>query len=154
MNNFEVNGHPLPLLLIELIQKDKWQQPGDEIMKLVVSCIREPIDFLSVEQMRKESSGVMADFQLSHPWFREVRGSKQNEPVDLPWLDVEKAVFIAVNRYPGDDVGIALDYRTKQDDPRVIASDWSSKTDGCMWKEITPAFSQFIEQINLAKSKS
>lgn len=50
-------------------------------------------------------------------------GSTQPEPVELPWLDVEQAVFIAVNREPGADLGIALDDRTSRDDPRVVASD-------------------------------
>jgi hypothetical protein len=40
-----------------------------------------------------------------------VRGSVTG-PSDLPWLDIEQAFNIAVNRRPGDDVAIALDYRT------------------------------------------
>ena len=33
------------------------------------------------------------------------------------------AVLIAVNRRPGDDVAIALDYRSSAEDPAVVASD-------------------------------
>lgn len=154
MDDYEVNGLFLPSLLIELIKNNQWNHPGDEVLKLVVPCIHEPIDFLSIEQMRRDSPGVIVDSPVNLPWFHEVRGSKQSEPVTLPWLDVEKAVFIAVNRFPGDDIGVALDYRTDIIDPRVVASDWHSSPDGCIWQEITPTFSEFIKQINLAKSKS
>lgn len=50
------------------------------------------------------------------------RGGSQETPVELPWLDVEQAFFIAVNRVPGDDVGLARDYRTDAHDPRVVGS--------------------------------
>jgi hypothetical protein len=154
MDDYIVNGLPLPPLLIELIQSNQWQHPGDEILKVLVPCIHEPVDFLSIERMRREAPGVMADFLPNNfPWIHETRGSKQGKPVVLPWLDVEKAVFIAVNKYPGDDVAIALDYRKNIFDPQVIASNWHTSGAGCLWQEITPTFSQFIEQIKLAKSK-
>ena len=41
-------------------------------------------------------------------FFREARGSRATDPLELPWLDVEQAVLIAVNRNPGDDVASAL----------------------------------------------
>ncbi len=55
--------------------------------------------------------------------FSEYRGS-QVAFRDLPWIDVEKTVFIIINGRIGDDAGIALDYRTGIDTPRVIDSDW------------------------------
>jgi hypothetical protein len=79
---------------------------------------------------------------------RSSDASRARAPVELPWLDVERAVFIAVNRHIGDDLGIALDYRTGTDDPRVAASDWSSG-DGCLWREVTPRFSEFVERLGL-----
>lgn len=74
------------------------------------------------------------------------RGSQSVMPVDLPWLDVEQAVFILVNRWPGDEQGIALDYRTSRTDPRVVASDWET-THPCLWREVTPTFSAFVQQL-------
>jgi hypothetical protein len=36
--------------------------------------------------------------------FRRVRGTDRAEPIDLPWLDVDKAFLVEVNERPGDDV--------------------------------------------------
>ena len=81
------------------------------------------------------------DSALSHV----VRGSVAG-PSNLPWLDVEQAFNIAVNSRPGDDVAIALDYRTDPSDPRVIGSDvWTGRHQTGLiqyvWREVAPAFS-------------
>jgi hypothetical protein len=78
-----------------------------------------------------------------------VRGSQCSQPVVLPWLDIEQAIFIAENRFPDDDLGIVLDYRTSQVDPRVVSSDWWSSSDGCLWREVAPNFSQFVQILAL-----
>ena len=71
-----------------------------------------------------------------------------------PWLDVEQALNIAVNRRPGDDVAIALDYRTGLSDPRVVGSDaWTGQHETgqfrYVWREVAPAFSVFAEALGL-----
>ena len=65
----------------------------------------------------------MANDARISPVFRMACGTAE-EPLQLPWLDALQAVFIAVNRVIGDDLTIALDYRTDPLDPRVVASDW------------------------------
>ncbi len=77
------------------------------------------------------------------------RGSKTAEPILLPWLDVELAVFVAVNRISGDDLGIVLDYRSDAVDPRVVASDWREEPKGCFWREVSPCFSHFVHLLGL-----
>jgi hypothetical protein len=86
------------------------------VLSAVVPWFEDPLDFLhSPAEMRRESASCMrtaarttpGDSALSHV----VRGSVTG-PSDLPWLDIEQAFNIAVNRRPGDDVAIALDYRT------------------------------------------
>jgi hypothetical protein len=81
--------------------------------------------------------------------YHEARGSKNAEPICLPWLDVELAVFVAVNRFPGDDLAIALDYRTKASEPRVVANDWVQSEGGCIWREVAPSFSEFVRLLGL-----
>jgi hypothetical protein len=76
-----------------------------------------------------------------------VYGSKSKTPVELPWLDVEKALYIAVNREIGGDVGIALDYRTSMENPRVVGSDWRDTKH--FWREVTPTFSEFVKRIGI-----
>lgn len=101
----------------------------------------------TVEAMRFQSGGL-ADLPTIASVFHEARGSESSEPVSLPWLDVEMAVFVAVNQIPGDDLGIALDYRTGAMDPRVVANDWGDRT-GCVWREVAPSFSEFVRLLGL-----
>jgi hypothetical protein len=56
------------------------------------------------------------------------------DPLDLPWFDAERAVLIAVNQNPGNDVAIALDYRTDVTDPKVgcVKAGWP-RDDGRNW---------------------
>ena len=150
MGPYEVNGLQLPPLLVELLQQDRWRHPGDEVLRQLLPFVGEPVEFLTdVEAMRRESRGFLAGDGDSAKWFHEARGSKTSEPICLPWLDVELAVFIAVNRALGDDLGIALDYRTASDDPRIVASDWGQDATGCLWREVAPTFSQFARMLAL-----
>ena len=80
--------------------------------------------------------------------MREYRGS-ETEPRSLPWLDVELSLFIAVNRLMGDDLAIALDYRTSDTDPRVVASDWWTGDNTLHWREAFPTFSAFVTAVRL-----
>jgi hypothetical protein len=150
-DEFVVNGLLLPPLLRKLLLEGKWKHPGHDIIAEVIPSLRNEIDrviFLqSVDQMRFESTGLLADYPDMLEFIHQVRGSKYSTPVELPWLDVEKAILIAVNLQIGADVAIALDYRTSEDDPRVVASDWNSK--GHFWREVTPTFSEFVKRIGL-----
>ncbi len=145
---FVVNGLPLPSLLIGLMQSGKWKHPGDEVMLKVIPFLLDRVVFLeSVRGMQSESSGKLADIDRESRLFHMVRGSKQTTPVKLPWLDVDKAVVIAVCWEIGADVAIALDYRTNREDPRVVASDWLPKEH--IWREVSPTFSEFIERLGI-----
>ncbi len=116
----------------------------------IIPFLREPVDFLKPQQLAwRESHCFLADDPRLSTVFHEVRGSQSSQPVVLPWLDIEQAIFIAENRFPGDDLGIFLDYRTSQVDPRVVASDWWSSSDGCLWREVAPTFSQFVQMLVL-----
>jgi hypothetical protein len=137
---------PLPPPLRDLMASRRWLQPTDEIIYAAVPFLREPVDFLLSEaRMRFESQGQCVGL----PHFREYRSS-ESEAQPLPWLDADLALFIAVNRESGADIGIALDYRTSSVDPRVVASDWwSSDTTSCYWREVTSTFSEFVSRLRL-----
>src|SRR5436305_1044811 len=123
MEQYQVNGLPLPPLLVELLQQGRWCHPGDEVLRTLIPFFHEPVDFLTmVEAMRRESSGLLTREPGLAKVYHEARGSKSVVPILLPWLDAELAVFVAVNRIPGDDLAIALDFRTEAADPRVVAN--------------------------------
>jgi hypothetical protein len=144
-----VNSLPLPDLLVSLIRHDRWVHPGDDRLRELIPFFGEPVDFLQcVESMQRESRGSLVDDPAMSEVYHAVRGSKASEPVELPWLDIELTVFIAVNRFPGDDLANALDYRTDRNDPRVVANDWGANR-GCIWREVAPTFSTFAESLKL-----
>jgi hypothetical protein len=146
-----VNGWPLPELLVELMRDGRWVHPGDARLREVIPFLVDPVVFLNMlEAMNFESSGRLADDPQDSAVFHLVRGSRVPEPVELPWLDADRADFVAVNRWPGDDVGIAMDYRTDAGDPRVVASDWGSGQ-GCVWREVAPTFSSFVRLLGMGR---
>ena len=146
-------NQPLPPpLLLELMKTGRWKQPSDEKISQLVPFLKEPVDFLlSIEEIHRESVHLLSlvdDTKLSDV-FHEYKGSAAATR-DLPWLDVEKTLFIAVNRNSGDDIAIALDYRTSLDDPRVVASDWWSEDNTKhFWKEVEVQFSEFVKKLGI-----
>src|SRR2546421_13106328 len=99
MEQYQVNGLPLPPLLVELLQQVRWCHSGDEALRTLIPFFHEPVDFITmVEAMRRESSGLLADEPRIAKVVHLARGSKSAVPICLPWLDVELAVFVAVNR--------------------------------------------------------
>lgn len=153
-----VRGLALPRLLVSLLDRGRWRHPGDSVLSAVIPWFEDPLDFLhSPAEMRRESwflyEDGSADDRRGSALFHVVRGSVAG-PSDLPWLDVEQAFNIAVNRRLGDDVAIALDYRTDPSDPRVVGSDvWTSRHQTgrvqYVWRQVAPAFSAFAEALGL-----
>ncbi|WP_460336200.1 hypothetical protein [Actinoallomurus acanthiterrae] len=137
---------------MDLLANGRWLHPGDERLREVMPWFEDPLDFLTdVHQMSRESRSLdlLTDDETSSRLFRTVRGSASAGPVELPWLDVELAVLIAVNRIPGDDVAIVLDYRSNETNPGVVASDFWTDPKQCTWRIVTPTFSGFASALNL-----
>lgn len=147
--DFLINGLPLPPLLISLIQEGKWQHPGDSKMREVIPFLEEPVFFYSLEQINRWNNISPSLYEVADTRYHEALGSIATMPLMLPWLDMEKTVFIAANARQSDDAGIALDYRTSVDDPRVVASYWTPE--GCQWRAVTPTFTEFVERLGLLK---
>jgi hypothetical protein len=147
-DEFIINGLPLPPLLISLIQQGKWKHPGEDVLYTVIPFLKDRMDFMTPEQRRFETEGQLeiVDLPIQVPHMRQARGSKASKPLELPWLDVEKMIFLAIGQYRGDEEAIALDYRTSMTDPRVIATEYRER-EGFFWREVTPTFTEFVEQI-------
>lgn len=139
----------VPLLLAELIEAGRWKQPADDVIKTLIPFLQEPMDFLpDVESMQRESTNFLADSPEMSELFHVYRGSKVSER-ELPWLDADKTLFVAVNRIAGADLGIALDSRTDLEDPRVVASDWQSGDNTHHWREVEARFSDFVKKLGM-----
>lgn len=145
-SNLRVNGLPVPPMIISLMNDGRWGHLGDDAIKEVVSFLSEPVDLLSVDQMKFESSGLPIDDPDFSALFHEMRGSDSLSVPDLPWRDVSTSFLIAVNRNLGDDIAIALDFRRGvETDPSVIATDWSNGT--CQWRSVSGSLSEFLEAV-------
>ncbi|QKW17646.1 hypothetical protein HUT16_05485 [Kitasatospora sp. NA04385] len=151
MEHLTVRGLALPAQFVSLLAQGRWRHPGSATIAGVIPWFEDPLVFLgSTAEMERESRSMdMFADDPSYAFFREVRGSALDTPVELPWLDVEQAVLIAVNRMPGDDVALALDYRTDPLDPRVVGSDFWTNPRLCNWRVVAPAFSVFAANLGL-----
>jgi hypothetical protein len=144
---------PLPTLLVEMMEDGTWRHPGAEMMIRIAPFIKEELDFRTSENRIHTGECLMGAFEDENKTFHEYRGSRVSGVRDLPWIDVEKSALIAINQYPGDDVAVALDYRTSMTDPRLIGTEWIEGDDGgCFWREISPSFTEFARAIFESKA--
>jgi hypothetical protein len=147
-----INGLPIPRLLLALMQQGQWRHPGDAVLREIIPFFREPVDFIAnIEEMSQESSGHLEDTE--EDLFHERRSSKDPRARALPWRDLDQSFLIAVNREPGDDIAIALDFRSAVEDPQVVANNWHTGIRGCVWQLVSPTFSDFVRRCGLGKGK-
>jgi hypothetical protein len=147
-----VRGLPLPGLLAQLLANGLWQHPGDAVLRHVAPWFEGPVDFLaSTEGMERESRSLdqFAREDRSSRFFHVTRGTTAGETA-LPWLDAELAVVIAVNREPGDDVAIALDYRSDAANPAVVASDVWTEPGAYRWRSVGASFQAFAAMLGIS----
>jgi hypothetical protein len=147
-----IRGLVVPALLLDLIGDGRWRHPGDVALARTMPWFEDPLRFLAgVREMEHESGSLdfLTDDDLTARLFRQARGADRAAPIELPWLDVDKAFLIAVNERAGDDVAVALDYRTDPADPRVVASDFWTEPGSCSWREVAPTFSDLVVALDL-----
>lgn len=140
-----VSGLKLPPRLRERIAAGKWKTPSDERMSAILPGLKGRVDFLETHAaIASESLDALADHMNTSCLFKVYRGSR-DEAQPLPWLDAERAVVIAVNRDPGADLAVVLDYRDAEASPCVVFSDWWSEPRRCNWVKAYDSFDAFAE---------
>jgi hypothetical protein len=113
----------IPILLRTLIDTERWQHPGDDVLRQLIPRLADPVDFRNWVPQNTVAAEIASFSPRDLETFKLYRNTDDlHRP--LPWLNADQAVFIAVNRIPGDDVAIALDYRDSVDEPTVVASCW------------------------------
>jgi hypothetical protein len=147
-----VRGLVVPDLLLVLLREGRWNHPGEPAIARVMPWFRDPLVFLgSTQQMERESQTLdrlIQDHEMA-ALFRLTREPAATGPMEPPWLDVDRAFFIAMARYAGDDTAVALDYRTGSSDPRVIASDVWTNCAPYAWRTVAETFSEFVAELRL-----
>ena len=160
----------LPTLLVSLMDEGKWPKKIFNSQMREISALfalrylsDEGVEFWATAQnildYQSTYMGMLcedADTPHKSEYYRVQRGSLQNEPVELPWLDVEQAIFIGQPLEPGVDVWLLLDYRDNPADPRVIVNVMQPDPDNQsadsigrtqFWREVAPTFSEFAERV-------
>lgn len=136
----------IPQLLLTLIESGQWHHPGDDVLYRVIPLLSDPIDFRSwipsTVASELQGSFTPRDFES----FKMYRNNQPARP--LPWLNADEAVFIAVNRIPGDDVAIALDFRDAKVEPKVVASHYRDNK-SLEWFEVAATFAEFAQLLGL-----
>lgn len=133
----------MPALLDRMLADGSWRHPGRSALERVMPWFADPLDFLpdaaSMRTRTRAFDQLVAD-PVTARLFRLARG-----PADLPWLDVDRALMVAVAP-AGDDTAVVLDLRTDPADPRVVASDlWP----GPGWRVVSDTFSAFVADLGL-----
>jgi len=135
---------PIPPLLISGINTIAWKTfPSGGLMGKI-SFLNVPMVLLkSIEEIRHASDyEPLKNELLLGIRCQDVTGA----PVELPHLDADLFLFLAINVLPGDDSAVALDYRTGLNAPRVVASDWTGPGDTCQWRVVAPNFESFAQR--------
>lgn len=156
-----VRGLPVPRLLVQLIAEGRWRCPDINVIRRVLPMDTKELEMF-VDDVDDEAIGIDLDFMTSfdsmaaegssffekpQPWLYLYDGDRVNERRELPWLDATRTFCIAVCGDFCTDFAIALDFRTSNDDPRVVATDWSDG--GCHWREVAATFSEFVRLLEL-----
>ncbi len=138
---------PIPRLLKTLIESGEWRHPGDDVLIRVIPLMTDPVDFrewLPFQTVTEEIESLFAP----QDW-QTFKMHLNNQPaIGFPWLNADRAVHIAINRIPGDDVAIALDYRGNLTDPVVVASYWRDNK-SLEWFEVAKNFREFATSLGL-----
>jgi hypothetical protein len=66
---------PLPPRLIKLMQRGRWQHPGDDVMMAKVPFIRDPLVFLGTKEQMFATGPLMGADETENELFSEYRGS-------------------------------------------------------------------------------
>lgn len=149
-NHWQINGLPLPDPLIRLLKSGRWRHPGDHALHQLIPWLDDPLDFMTTIDGLNLLNRLISQMDAGTMEFFQIGRGSAGQPIAMPWLDLDQAVFIAECRYAGDDIAVALDYRTNTTDPRVLATDTATIAQQHLsWRQVTPTLSQFIDALHL-----
>jgi hypothetical protein len=158
-----VNGIVLPAVLISAMKSPQWPTgrvhtgfllgTAPFLAAMDLELIQSVESLIDNDIASTATLCTFADNPRLAESHRLRRGSKAEQAVELPWLDVEKAVVFGGGADYGDDLWLVLDFRAHVDDPRVVANEFlkegGTAPTGCLWREITPSFSSFCRRLGL-----
>ena len=134
-------------MLVDLIRREQWPKGRISTAPLTtVAPFMANFDLTfhhTADQMAGDLGALVkfcSDARMSDE-LKLRRGGKHPEAIELPWLDVERALCIGGGADYGDELWLVLDYRANPDEPRVVANIFQGGR--CDWREVTSSFSEF-----------
>lgn len=140
----KLKGLKVPSLLVKLVNEGFWVKGSELDIKKHYEFLNDPLTFLQSFQGMKSTPSFKYDEVLRIYSSSEV-GLNRN----LPWLDIDNSIFIAINKNPGDDIAIALDYRDNSTSPIVVASKWTEVNGYCEWVKIENTFDDLVQTLKM-----
>lgn len=141
----KINNLEVPFQLINLIEKDMDLYNLGRICNFF-SFINYPVKFFDeVTTIIKLSA---YDFFVNEKFWAIKNGLK--EEIMFPFLDIKKSLIIGGNKYPGDDLLIALDYRGNANQPSVVATDFSHAEKHCYWRVIANNIDDLLSMVRIS----
>ena len=152
---YVVNHLQLPEKLVELIRMGKWSLPkGQEMFKELFKGTMEKQHIYGLlyplELMKSETEHLVKN-EKNPDMIIAFLGQKDNK-YDPGDIELSKIVLIG-DLGLGSDQPIALDYRLRENNPRVITLLWRSREEGNRWICVSENFNKFIEDIGLENEK-
>lgn len=151
-------GLVVPALLMEMLGDGRWRHPGEQALDRVMPWRDEPVQLsMTIDEMEAETAGLSRETEDDElaGMFWVARRSAQSEPIELPWLDIDRALLVGGARY-SDCIAIALDYRTDAEDPQVVVfgEEMVDLQQGDRWplgwRVVVPTFPAFVAALNLS----
>ena len=121
---------PLPPALREALTSESWKDPGPEALRRALGLSEQegPLELLETpREMQDVLNQVIASNYPELPWFGMVRSSTELAGEDDPRVALDRVVFLAVSRYPGDDVFAVLDLSRSARAQTVWVLDWPAQ---------------------------
>ena len=138
---------PVPLLLEQLIARQRWHHPGHEVIAKAIPFLSTTVNFIdSIDEMRLATSYY--EFIECADGGRSFDSRMVRLNADLPWLDTSKILVLAESHSSEPHAVIALDFRSDVKNPRVVASEQSYEKQAS-WQEIAPTFEAFVRKVGI-----
>lgn len=143
-----VDGLPVPLLLLEALDSEKWPRTTDEAIKQNLRCL------IPEERVRRLAPDESKIYLYPPPFAtiaRHLAGQGADFYHKFGMVDqlVPEAAFEIGDFGLGSDAPILLDYRESSTDPKVIRLFWPGNGMPNVWRVMAPDFSSFMKELGL-----
>jgi hypothetical protein len=152
-----INHLPLPALLLELIDQNRWGVPKNAGRKKWQNIFKGYIElsevcFWNLDEMQKKTDFLVKNSENYKTQFSKDWIGSLADKVHPKIFDAEKTIVIMdLIKSPLESDSsinpICLDYRTSLDNPSVIQ--YPDDAFESYWDEISPTFEQFAKDLKL-----